>query len=100
MNFQKMAEMIKKNQREMEKKLNEFDKTEFTFNYKNDSIVTTMLGDLTILKIDINKTLVDPEDKTMLQEMVAEAINEAIKEVETKRNDIAEASMPKMPGLF
>ncbi|WP_033159910.1 YbaB/EbfC family nucleoid-associated protein [Mycoplasmoides alvi] len=100
MNFQKMAEMIKKNQREMEKKLDEFDKTEFDFDYKNGSVKIKIMGNLNIIKIDINNTLIDPEDKLMLQEMIAEAINEAILKITTKRDEIAENSMPKMPGLF
>ncbi len=100
MNFQKMAEMIKKNQREMERKMAEFDAKEFNFGYRNDAVRIAIMGDLTVKKIEIDKTLVDPDDKTMLEEMVAEAINEAIRKVESDRDAIAQQAMPKMPGLF
>lgn len=100
MQFQKMVEMLKKNQREMDKKLSEFDQKVFDYNYKNDSVKITIKGDLTITKIDINKTLIDPEDKTMMEEMIAEAINEAIADIEKKRDEVASESMPKMPGIF
>ncbi|WP_027123811.1 YbaB/EbfC family nucleoid-associated protein [Mycoplasmoides pirum] len=100
MNFQKMAEMIKKNQKEMEKKLTEFNNKEFSFEYKNKAIQIKILGDLKIKKIEIDKTLIDPEDKTMLEDMVAEAINEAIEEIEKQKDNIAQESMPKMPGFF
>lgn len=100
MNFQKMTEMLKKNQREMEKKLSDFEQKQFDFDYKNGAIKIFILGNLKIKKIEINKTLIDPDDKIMLEEMLVEAVNEATTKIESERNNIAEQSMPKIPGLF
>lgn len=96
MNMQKLMAQAKKMQADLEKKTNEFNQKEFEFNYKN-SITVKIKGTLEIIGIDINKTLIDPDDKTMLEEMVAEAINEAISDVSQQKDKITQINLPKMP---
>jgi DNA-binding YbaB/EbfC family protein len=78
MNIQALMQQAKTMQKNLDKKLEEFHKKSFEYNYKNDSIVIIISGKCMIQDIKINKILIDPDDETTLQEMVAEAVNAAI----------------------
>lgn len=95
-NVQKMLQEAKSMQQKLNKKIAEFDKEEFEYVYKK-TISIKLKGNLEILKIDIDKNLIDPDDKTMLEEMVAEAINEAIISISEEKEKITKAMMPSMP---
>ncbi|XQP55799.1 MAG: YbaB/EbfC family nucleoid-associated protein [Mycoplasmoidaceae bacterium] len=88
-------------QREMQKKLEELYKQDFTYDYQNGSVMVTIYGNGVIKSIEINKTLIDPEDPITLQEMVTEAINSASEQVKAKAEAIQSSMMPSgMGGLF
>ena len=80
----------------MQKKLDEFNKKEFEYDYSNGSVIVKLTGDLKIISLTINKTLIDPEDPITLQEMVAEAINSATALVNEQKEEIA----PSGSGMF
>ena len=92
MNFNNLMQQAKM----MQKKLDEFNKKEFEYDYSNGSVVVKLTGDLKIIGLTINKTLIDPEDPITLQEMVAEAINSAIALVNEQKEEIA----PSGSGMF
>lgn len=92
MNFNNLMQQAKM----MQKKLDEFNKKEFEYDYSNGSVVVKLTGDLKIISLTINKTLIDPEDPITLQEMVAEAINSAIALVNEQKEEIA----PSSSGMF
>lgn len=96
MNLQKLMAEAKKMQANIDKKISEFDQKEFDFSYKN-YINIKIKGSLQIVKIEIDKQLVDPDDKTILEEMVVEAVNEAISNVAKEKDKITQSVMPKMP---
>ncbi|MDR0826004.1 MAG: YbaB/EbfC family nucleoid-associated protein [Mycoplasmataceae bacterium] len=97
----RMMQELQKAQKEMSKKLEEFDQKEFEYSYKNDSIVVTISGAGTISNIKINPVLIDPEDISTLEEMLAEAVNAATDGVKADRDLIEKSAMPKgMPGMF
>lgn len=102
MNFQSIMQQAQKMQREMAKKLEEFEAKEFEYDYKNSSVIVKITGKLEIKGISISDVLVDPDDKTTLEDMVAEAVSAAIKEVSAAKDEITASAMPKggMPGLF
>ncbi len=101
MNFQAMAAQAQKLQKEIQKKQEEFYKKEFEVDYKNGSIVITILGDGTIKGMKINPTLIDPKDPIMLEEMVSEAVNNATTLVKEQLDEITNSMMPSgMGGLF
>ena len=93
MNMQKMLQQAKAMQNKLEKKKKEFEAEEFEFVYQK-SITIQIKGNLEIIKMDINKELIDPDDKTMLEEMIAEALNEAISAVTEEKEKITKGSMP------
>ncbi|XQP54904.1 MAG: YbaB/EbfC family nucleoid-associated protein [Mycoplasmoidaceae bacterium] len=101
MNMNQIMAQAQKMQREMQKKLEELYKQEFTYDYQNGSVMVTITGKGVIKSIEINKTLIDPEDPITLQEMVTEAINSAIEQVTAKADAIQQSMMPQgMGGLF
>lgn len=90
------AAYLQKMQKDLMKKMEEFGEKEFDYDYMNGSVVVKITGNLKILSLNINETLIDPTDKITLQEMITEAINEAIEAVNNARQDL----MPSIPGLF
>ncbi|MCQ3907368.1 MAG: YbaB/EbfC family nucleoid-associated protein [Mycoplasmoidaceae bacterium] len=101
MNMNQIMAQAQKLQREMQKKLEELYKQDFTYDYQNGSVMVTIYGNGVIKSLEINKTLIDPEDPITLQEMVVEAINSASEQVKAKADDIQSSMMPQgMGGLF
>lgn len=101
MNMNQIMAQAQKMQREIQKKLEELYKQEFTYDYQNGSVIVTITGKGVVKSIEINKTLIDPEDPITLQEMVVEAINSAIEQVTAKADAIQQSLMPSgMGGLF
>lgn len=98
-NFLQQAQRL---QKELLKKQEEFFKKEFAFDYGNGAIIITILGSSEIKNITIKKELIDPEDAITLQEMIAEAINSAYRQVKAKFDDITSQTMPSNfgGGLF
>lgn len=92
MNFNNLMQQAKN----MQKKLDEFNKREFEYDYSNGSVIVKLTGDLRIINLIINKTLIDPEDPITLQEMVAEAINSAMALVNEQKEEV----VPSGAGMF
>ncbi len=92
MNFNNLMQQAKI----MQKKLEEFNKKEFEYDYSNGSVIVKITGGLKIISLTINKVLVDPEDTITLQEMITEAINSAIALVNEQKEEIA----PSGNGMF
>ena len=60
-----------------------------------------ILNQFSIKNIKINPTLIDPQDPTMLEEMVTEAINNATTLVKEQLDAITNSMMPQgLGGLF
>ena len=92
MNFNNLMQQAKN----MQKKLDEFNKREFEYDYSNGSVIVKLTGDLRLISLTINKTLIDPEDPITLQEMVAEAINSAMALVNEQKEEV----VPSGAGMF
>ena len=69
---------------------------QFEYDYSNGSVIVKLTGDLRIISLTINKTLIDPEDPITLQEMVAEAINSAMALVNEQKEEV----VPSGAGMF
>lgn len=83
MNMQKMMQQAKKLQKDMEKKQEELANTSFTGTSAQNLVKVTVTGNHTITGLDIDPSLVDPEDIETLQEMTMQALNAAMSEVDT-----------------
>jgi len=89
MNMQQMLIQAQKMKRELEKALNELKAQEFSIT-KNGAVTIKMLGDKTITSIEIDEDAFDKENKEMVEEMIAMAINEGLDQIAEEKNAINE----------
>lgn len=98
MNMQQMIIQAQKLQRELNKAQDELKQKEFTVE-KGGAVTVVVKGDKTIKSINIDKDALDPENKEMIEEMIALAINEAVTQIEKLSNEINE-KLTGRPGMF
>ena len=74
----------------------------FSFESNGGAIKIDIYGSKVIEKIDINKDLIDPEDKDMLEDMLKIAINDAISKIEEEMEKAVSSATGGMniPGLM
>lgn len=78
MNIQALMQQAQKMQKEMEKAQKDLETKEFEVISAGGGIKIVIAGSKEIKSIDIDKEIIDPEDKEMLQDMIVVAVNEAI----------------------
>jgi len=99
MNMQQMLIQAQKMQREMQKKQAELEAQEFTVS-KGGAVTVVVKGDKSIVSVSIDKDAMDPDNKEMVEELVALAINEAIEQIKAKEAEISASMSGGMGGLF
>ena len=78
MNMNALMQQAQKMQREMEKAQKDLEAKEFEIVSAGGGIKVIITGAIVIKSIELDKDIVDPEDKEMLQDMIVVAINDAI----------------------
>lgn len=78
MNMNALMQQAQKMQKEMEKAQKDLEAKEFEVVSAGGGIKVTITGAKQIKSIDIDKDIIDPDDKEMLQDMIVVAVNEAI----------------------
>lgn len=99
MNMQQMLMQAQKLQREMQKKQAELEEQEFTIS-KGGAVTVIVKGDKSIKSVSIDKDAMDPDNKEMVEELIALAINEAIDQIKAKEAEISSSVSGGMGGLF
>ena len=99
MNMQQMIAQAQKMQRELNKALEELKKKEFKVS-KGGAVTVIVMGSKEVKSIDIDKDAFDPDNKEMVEEMIALAINEAIAQIEKEAEEINERITGRSGGLF
>jgi len=89
MNMQQMMAQAQKMKRELEKAQAALAEQEFSVS-KGGAVTVIMLGNKTIKSIDIEKDALDPENKEMIQDMIALAINELFEQINAAEEEINE----------
>ena len=97
--MQQMLIQAQKMQREMQKKQAELEAQEFTIS-KGGAVTVVVKGDKSIVSVSIDKDAMDPDNKEMVEELVALAINEAIEQIKAKEAEISASMSGGMGGLF
>lgn len=101
-NMNQMIRQAQKMQEEMTAFQEEFDAREFTSSVGGGAVEITMSGAKEVKSVKIKPEVVDPEDTEMLEDLIASAVNEVLRNIETASNE----GMGKitngmnMPGLF
>ena len=98
MNMQQMMAQAQKMQRELKKAMAALAEKEFVVT-KGGAVTVTVLGNKEIKAVEIDKEAFDEDNREMIQEMIALAINEAISKIEEEAEAINER-ITGQPGGF
>ncbi len=98
MNMQQMMAQAQKMQRELKKAMAALAEKEFVVS-KGGAVTVTVLGSKEVKSIEIDKDAFDEDNREMIQDMIALAINEAITQIEEEAEEINER-ITGQPGGF
>ena len=98
MNMQQMMAQAQKMQRELKKAMAALAEKEFVVT-KGGAVTVTVMGSKEVKAVEIDKEAFDEENREMIQEMIALAINEAIAQIEEEAEAINER-ITGQPGGF
>ena len=98
MNMQQMMAQAQKMQRELKKAMAELAQKEFVIS-KGGAVTVTVLGSKEVKAIEIDKDAFDEDNREMVQDMIALAINEAIEKIDEEAEEINER-ITGQPGGF
>lgn len=99
MNMQQMIIQAQKMQRELQNAQDALKAKEFTVS-KGGAVTVVVKGDKTVKSIDIDKDAMDPDNKEMVEEMIAMAINEAVEQIQKESDAINESITGRSGGMF
>ena len=97
MNMQNMMKQAQKMQKQLEKKQAELAETNFTGKSAQELVTVTFTGDKKLVSIDYKEAVVDPEDVETLQDMNAQAINDALSQIDEATKKTMGAFAGKLP---
>ena len=98
MNMQQMMAQAQKMQRELKKAMAALAEKEFVIS-KGGAVTVTVMGSKEVKSINIDKDAFDQDNKEMIEDMIALAINEAIAQIEEEAEEINER-ITGQPGGF
>ena len=101
-NMNQMIRQAQKMQEAMEKAQEELNAKEYEATAGGGMVAVTMNGKKEIVKVSLKPEVVDPEDVEILEDMIAAAVNEAIRSVEADSQQVMGSITGGMkgPGLF
>ncbi|NOR73121.1 MAG: YbaB/EbfC family nucleoid-associated protein [Mariprofundaceae bacterium] len=102
MNIGKMMQQAKKMQEDMQKMQAEMAEMEVVGESGGGMVKVTMTGAHQVRRIEIDQSLWDEQDKALVEDLVAAAVNMAIQIVDekvTERQQGMMAGMPLPPGF-
>ena len=98
MNMQQMMAQAQKMQRELKKAQAELAQKEFKIS-KGGAVTVTVLGNKEIKAVEIDKDAFDADNKEMVEDMIALAINEAMAQI-GEESDAINERITGQPGGF
>lgn len=82
MNMQNMMKQAQKLQKQMQASQEEIANTTFLGKAAQDLVVAEFSGDRKLTSLTIKSDVIDPEDPETLQDLVADAVNDALAQIE------------------
>lgn len=98
-NMQQMMAQAQKMQRELAKAQAELAETEFEIT-KGGAVTIVMKGDRTITSIKIEPDILEPDNQSMLENLILLAVNELLEAIKSEEEEINERIAGKAGGLF
>ncbi len=101
-NMNQMIRQAQKMQEAMEKAQEELNAKVYTATSGGGMVTVTVNGKKEVTKVDLKPEVVDPEDVELLEDMIAGAVNEAIRAAEADAQQVMGAVTGGMkgPGLL
>lgn len=93
-NMNNLMKQAQRMQRQMEENQKELETKEFTAAAGGGAVEVTVTGKKEIVKVKLSQEVVDPDDIEMLEDLVAAAANEALRQAEAANEEL----MGKMTG--
>ena len=93
-NMNNLMKQAQKMQRQMEENQKALEEKEFTATVGGGAVEVTISGKREVTKVKLSEEAVDPDDIEMLEDMIAAATNEALRQVESE----SAAVMSKLTG--
>ncbi len=93
-NMNNLMKQAQRMQRQMEESQKELETKEFSATAGGGAVSVTVTGKKEVVKVNLDKEAIDPEDKEMLEDLIMAAVNEALRKAEEEN----EAMMGKMSG--
>lgn len=102
MNIQMLMKQAQKMQQDIAKKEAELKGRHYEGTAGEGQVVVDVKGDLKITKIEINDELLKENDKELLEDLIAVAVNEAIAKAVDEKNTVMNelTGGVKVPGMF
>ena len=89
MNMQQMMAQAQKMQRELNKALQELAEKEFVIT-KGGAVTVKMYGSNQIISVSVEEDAFEKDNKEMVEDMIALAINEAMEQIDQEKDAIEE----------
>ena len=93
-NMANLMKQAQKMQKQMEEQAKEMEEKSFTATAGGGAVEVTVSGKKEVQKVKLQEEVVDPDDIEMLEDMIAAATNEALRQVESE----SAAVMSKLTG--
>lgn len=87
MDINKLMQQAQAMQKQMENASKEISDMEFEGEASNGLVKVVVNGDYKLLSVDINKDILNPDDKEMIEDLIVIATNDAIEKVNQKKQD-------------
>lgn len=97
MNMNNMMKQAQKLQKQMEKAQSDLAATTFTGKSAQDLVTANFTGDKKLVSINFKEAVVDPDDLETLEDMTAQAINDALSQIDDATKKSLGAFAGKLP---
>lgn len=103
-NMNQVIRQAQKMQEDMAAFQEQFAEREFKASVGGGAVEITMSGAREVTAVSIKPEVIDPEDPEMLEDLIASAVNEVLKNIEAENSEgmgkITGGMNMNMPGLF
>jgi len=96
--MQTLMQQAQKMQRELQKAQAEFAKKAFT-GTNGGAVTVTLLGSREVTKVDIDEVMLTKDDKDMLEEMIKNAVNDALGKISKAEIEVNQRITGRSGGL-
>lgn len=93
-NMNNLMKQAQKMQKQMEENQKALEEKEFTAAAGGGAVEVTISGKKEVVRVKLSEEVVDPDDIEMLEDLIAAAANEALRQVE----EAAASAMSKLTG--